>query len=72
MTNYDRILAEARELLTEEERFKLSMDLAPRQVAPELEKSLARGVADMKAGRVTDFDDFMAELEAEDRQANVG
>ena len=72
MTNYDRILAEARELLTEEERFKLSMDLAPRQVAPELEKSLARGVADMKAGRVIDFDDFMAELEAEDRQANVG
>jgi hypothetical protein len=72
MTNYDRILAEARELLTEEERFKLSMDLAPRQVDLELEESLARGIADMKAGRVTDFDDFMSELEAEDRQANVG
>jgi hypothetical protein len=73
MTNYDRILAEARQLLTPEEQEKLAMDLASRQVDPELEASLERGVADMREGRVTDFDEFMSELEAEDRhEANVG
>lgn len=29
MTNFDRILAEARELLTEEERRRLSLELVP-------------------------------------------
>lgn len=67
MTNYDRILSEARELLTEDERRKLAMDLAPPQRDPELAASLARGIADLRAGRVSEFDDFMAELEAEDR-----
>lgn len=39
MTNYDRILSEARELLTEEERRKLSLELAPEEGAldPEIE-----------------------------------
>ncbi len=34
---------------------------------PELEASIARGIADVRAGRVTDADEFLAELEAEDR-----
>lgn len=34
---------------------------------PELEASLARGLADLRAGRVTDADDVIAELEAADR-----
>lgn len=39
MTNYARILSEARELLTEEERRKLSLELVPdeRSVDPEIE-----------------------------------
>jgi hypothetical protein len=32
-----------------------------------LEASIARGIADMRAGRGTDADEFLAELEAEDR-----
>lgn len=73
MMNYEGILSEARELLTEGEQRKLALDVAPPQKDPEQEASLARGIADMRAGRVTDFDDFMAELEAEDRpQANGG
>lgn len=39
MTNYDRILSEARELLSEEERRKLSLELVPDEGAldPEIE-----------------------------------
>jgi hypothetical protein len=39
MSNYARILSEARELLTEEERRKLSLELVPdeRGVDPEIE-----------------------------------
>lgn len=39
MTNYDRILSEARELLTEEERRKLSLELVPDDgdIDPEIE-----------------------------------
>ena len=66
MTNFDRILSEARELLTEEERRKLAMDLAPLQKDPELEASLTRGIAEMRAGLGTDAEEFLAELEAED------
>ena len=34
---------------------------------PELEASLARGLADVRAGRVTDADVFLAELDVDDR-----
>lgn len=39
MTNYDRILSEARELLTEAERRKLSLELVPEEsdIDPEIE-----------------------------------
>lgn len=37
------------------------------EVDSALESSIARGIADMRAGRGTDADAFSAELEAEDR-----
>lgn len=34
---------------------------------PELEASIARGLADIRAGRVSDADVFLAELDVDDR-----
>ena len=57
----------ARELLTGDERRKPAMDLAPPQREPELEASLARGIADLHAGHVSDFDEATADPETKDR-----
>jgi len=41
--------------------------IVPEEGDAQLEASLTRGIADLRAGRVTDLDEFMAEIEAEDR-----
>ena len=55
MTNFDRILAEARELLTEEERLKLSDRLIVDEPDPAVEEAWMQEVlrrrAEWKAGR---------------------
>lgn len=56
MTNFDRILSEARELLTEEERFRLTLELVPDERDPKVEAAWIveshRRHAEWKSGRV--------------------
>ncbi len=68
MTNVDRILAEAMKLSDEEKQQVADriLELVPRGNRAGLEASLARGIADIRAGRVSDFGEFLSELEAED------
>ena len=74
MTNVERIVDAARELSDEEKRQAADriLELVPLEFDAELEASLARGIEDIRAGRVTDFDAFLAELEAEDRDEAAG
>jgi len=52
MTNFDRILSEARELLTEEERLKLSLELVPDERDPKVEAAwIAESHRGTKSGR---------------------
>lgn len=71
MTKVEGIVDAANELSDEEKRQAADrvLELSPQEFDAELEASLARGIADIRAGRATDFDDFLAELEAEDRDA---
>lgn len=67
MTNEDRVVEAAKALNDDEKRRAAEriLKLVP-TYDPELEASLARGIADIRAGRVSDFGEFLDELEAED------
>jgi len=67
MTNEDRVVEAAKALNDDEKRRAAEriLKLVP-TYDPELEASLARGIAEMRAGLGTDADEFLAELEAED------
>lgn len=67
MTNEDRVVEAAKALNDDEKRRAAEriLKLVP-TYDPELEASLARGIAEMRAGLGTDADGFLAELEAED------
>ena len=67
MTNEDRVVEAAKSLNDDEKRRAAEriLKLVP-IYDPELEASLARGIADIRAGRVSDFGEFLDELEAED------
>ena len=68
MTKLDHVVEAAMELSDDEKR--QAVDRILKSVPPydpELEASLARGLADVRAGRVIDADDVIAELEAADR-----
>jgi hypothetical protein len=67
MTKVDQVIEAAMALSDDEKRQVADRILrAVPTYDPELEASLARGLADLRAGRVTDFDEFLKELEAED------
>lgn len=68
MTKEDRVVEAAKELNDDEKRRAAEriLKLVP-TYDPELEASLARGLADLRAGRTIDADDFIAELEEADR-----
>lgn len=67
MTNEDRVVEAAKALNDDEKRRAAEriLKLVP-TYDPDLEASLARGIADIRAGRVSDFGEFLDELEAED------
>jgi hypothetical protein len=67
MTKVDQVVEAAMALSDDEKRQAADriLRLLP-TCDPELEASLARGIADIRAGRVSDFGDFIDELEAED------
>jgi len=68
MTKVDHIVEAAMALSDDEKRQAADRILkAVPTYDPELEASLARGLADLRAGRVIDADDVIAELEAADR-----
>lgn len=68
MTNFDRILSEARELLTDEERRKLYLALAPEaeDMDPEeraaLEQAIEEGFEDFEKGNYSDARVFARQL----------
>ena len=68
MTNFDRILSEARELLTEEERRKLYLALAPdvdemdREERAALEQAIEEGFEDFERGNYSDARVFAQQL----------
>ena len=67
MTKVDRVVEAAMELSDDERRQAAARILkAVPTYDPELEASLARGLAEMEAGLGKDADEFLAELEAED------
>lgn len=68
MTNEDRVVEAAKALNDDEKRRAAEriLKLVP-TYDPALEAAIAEGIADIRAGRVTDFDEFLEELEAEDR-----
>ena len=68
MTKVDHVVEAAMELSDDEKREAADriLRLMPTYDAA-LEAAIAEGIADIRAGRVTDFDEFLAELEAEDR-----
>jgi len=67
MTNEDRVVEAAKALNDDEKRRAAEriLKLVP-TYDPELEASLSRGMAEMKAGLGKDADEFLAELQAED------
>ena len=67
MTKVDHVVEAAMDLSDDEKRQAADriLRLVP-TYDPELEASLARGIADIRAGRVSDFGAFLDELEAED------
>jgi len=67
MTTLESIVEAAKELSDDEKRRAAEriLKLVP-TYDPELEASLARGIAEMRAGLGTDADEFLDELEAED------
>jgi hypothetical protein len=67
MTKVDQVV-EAAMALSDDERRQVAVRIlkAVPTYDPELEASLARGIAEMRAGLGTDAEDFLAELEAED------
>lgn len=69
MTNYDRILAEARELLSDDERAKLSYELVPhvddamdREERAALDQAIERGFEDFENGEFSDARHFAKHL----------
>lgn len=67
MTKLDRVVEAAMELSDDEKRQAVDRILKGLPTYdPELEASLARGIAEMRAGLGTDADEFLSELEAED------
>lgn len=67
MTKVDRVVEAAMDLSDDEKRQAADRILrAVPSYDPELEASLARGIAEMKADLGKDADEFLAELEAED------
>jgi predicted transcriptional regulator len=68
MTKVDRVVEAAMELNDDEKRQAADRILRlVHPLDPELEASIARGLADVRAGRVVDADDVFRELEAADR-----
>lgn len=67
MTKVEQVV-EAAMALSDDERRQVAVRIlkAAPTYDPELEASLARGIAEMRAGLGTDAEDFLAELEAED------
>lgn len=64
MTNEDRVVEAAKALSDDEKRRAAERILKlVTTYDPELEASLARGLADLRAGRVIDADDVIAELD---------
>jgi predicted transcriptional regulator len=68
MTKLDHVVEAAMELSDDDKRRAAEriLKLVP-IYDPELEAAIAEGIADIRAGRVTDADDLIAELEAADR-----
>jgi predicted transcriptional regulator len=68
MTNEDRVVEAAMALNDDEKRRAAEriLKLVP-TYDPALEAAITEGIADIRAGRFTDFDDLIAELEAADR-----
>lgn len=71
MTNFDRILSEARELLTDEEQLKLCVALVPEmkdemdsEEREALEQSIEEGFADFDKGDYSDARTFAKTLSA--------
>lgn len=71
VTNYDRILAEACSLLSEEERIKLSLELVPhvgdameRDERAALEQAIEHGFEDFEKGECSDAREFAKQLSA--------
>lgn len=67
MTKVDHVVEAAMALSDDEKRQVADRILkAVPTYDPELEASLSRGIAEMRAGLGTDAEEFLAELEAED------
>jgi hypothetical protein len=66
MTNYDRILSEAKTLLTEDEQRKLHLALAPEEMdaaeSAALEQAIEEGFEDFEQGNYSSAREFSKQL----------